>query len=202
MSDIDTILNSPWWAKAIADRHELDLKAKAEGRAHQMVDPDAHPPGPDHVLTPWARKWIEARIADGVHRVCTEGEKAHELLLEPEEEHEERVANEAALDVFGADHKTTVERARAKKKDHDHRSPEAVQIDEHVSYVHRHRSTKCAEVREARRLAAKQKAEAELIVAKPFDEHVEHYVSRVQGELVMMSPKVESMEAESVVAES
>lgn len=195
MSDLDTILNSPWWTQAIIDRHKLDLQAKAENRAHQMVDPDAHPPGPEHVMTPWARAWIEARVADGVTRVCTEGEAAHELLQEPEEEHEDRVADEAALKDFGARHEETIERAHAKKNEHDHRSEAAVQIDEHVRYVRRHRQTKFAEVREARRLAAEQKAKAELVVEKPFEEHVAHYVARVEAELLMhgldSSPAVE-----------
>lgn len=208
-AETDRILNSSWWAQAIVQRHELDMKAKAEGRAHQMVDPDAHPPGPDHVMTPWAKAFIAERVKDGVLKTCTEGDEAQERLAVPHEEHLEQELHAAAHKLFSCTHngrRTQLHDARAKLAKDD--TAGHAQIEEGLAYVDRHIATVEAEVEAKRELDAKRVAEAETIVARQYDEHVEHYVSRVHGEILMhglepapAEPPSTVIDAEKMLAE-
>jgi len=169
----DDLLNSHWWAQALAERHAIDMEHHVGERAHQRVSHATaeNVPGPDYVLTEWDKEWLAARVADAHELHAKQHEAAQSVLSVSPDEHEDIELRAKAVSYFGATHEQTVAKLKGLRENSEDDAMIS-RIDEYLDLVERHIATVKAEVAEKRRVAQKHSADYEQLSATPIEQHV------------------------------
>jgi len=192
----DLLLASRGWCATIRERHALDQLAHKEGRAHQKVDPEAHPDlvpgiGENGQVTAWVTNWIAFRIRRVAIEQSQAKSNAERVLAELPEEHAARVRDEWAMRDYGATHEVTRARIAAlrAKVEVDPNRTEADRaeilkmLDEQQSFLTRHETTAVGRAALERSEAEQTLADANAYLSVAQNDLILHYRTQLEGEL-------------------